>query len=207
MPAADAPYLRVAADLRRRIREGDLPPGSPFPSRRALRRHYGVGDTPAGKATALLRADGLVAGAQRNRLVVTHPPAVRTMTDPTAPWPDSAAGERWDDETPATDDISRRLGIVVGEIVRVRTTEYLDLDARPSHLRILHTPLDDRPEAATHASEVWMRAAASGEAGLLGVAIGSPLLMVSIDWRDVSGRAVAAEDLVLPGDRWRVRLT
>lgn len=203
MPA-DALYLRVADDLRRRILEGDLPPGSAFPSRRQLRKYYGMGDGPVAKATALLRADGLVAGHQRYRLVVTHPVAVRTMTDPTAPWP-HGIGDRWRSEVAATPDQAARLAVPPGTTLSVETTEHLDLDSRPSHLRIVLTPPEDRGPAVTHRGETWMRGAVAGEAGVLGVTIGSGLLIVSLVLFAADGRPVVAEDLVLPGDRWRVR--
>lgn len=55
-------YLRVADELRRRITEGSLPPGSRLPSRAALARTYDVGQNVAISAVRLLMAEGLVHG-------------------------------------------------------------------------------------------------------------------------------------------------
>jgi DNA-binding GntR family transcriptional regulator len=54
------PWRVVADDLRRRIEEGEFPPGSPLPSLAALTQEYGVGRTTAAKAVASLREAGLV---------------------------------------------------------------------------------------------------------------------------------------------------
>ncbi|MFI1382274.1 hypothetical protein [Embleya sp. NPDC020886] len=49
------------------------------------------------------------------------------------------------------------------------------------------------------------RAAASGEAGMLGVTIGAMLLVVWVVGYSRDGRGAAVEGL-LPADRWEVRL-
>ncbi|MGW8355146.1 TetR/AcrR family transcriptional regulator C-terminal domain-containing protein [Streptomyces wedmorensis] len=54
------PYLSIAAELRRRIRTGELPPGSRVPSTRAVTREWGVAMATATKALAVLRQEGLV---------------------------------------------------------------------------------------------------------------------------------------------------
>jgi len=126
------------------------------------------------------------------------------MTNPTEPWPRDG-GEQWRDETEATPDLARRLAVPEGSMLGVETTEYLDPDTRPSHLRIAYIPPDDRGPTMSYTSETWTRAAVAGEAGILGVAVGSGLLIVSLDHVGADGRPVRAEDLVLPGDRWRVR--
>ncbi|MFE5327013.1 hypothetical protein ACFRCG_11560 [Embleya sp. NPDC056575] len=129
---------------------------------------------------------------------------MRTMTDPTAPWP-HGTGDRWRSEAAATPDQAALLDVPPGTTLTVETTEYLDLNSRPSHLRIVRMPPEDRGPAVTHHGETWMRSAVAGEAGVLGVTIGSGLLIVSLVWFAADGRPVTAEDLVLPGDRWRVR--
>lgn len=54
------PYLRIASDIRRRIDEGDLSPGSPVPSTRRITTEYGVAMATATKALGLLKREGLV---------------------------------------------------------------------------------------------------------------------------------------------------
>jgi len=53
-------YLRVLEDLRSRIRSGQLEPGARVPSRNAIITNYGVGETAAKHALAVLMAEGLI---------------------------------------------------------------------------------------------------------------------------------------------------
>jgi DNA-binding transcriptional regulator YhcF (GntR family) len=53
------PYLRIAAELRRRIDDGELGPGDPLPSTRQIVRDFGVAMATATKALAALQNDGL----------------------------------------------------------------------------------------------------------------------------------------------------
>ena len=53
-------YLRVLEDLRSRISSGLLPPGARVPSRNAIITNYGVGETAAKHALAVLISEGLI---------------------------------------------------------------------------------------------------------------------------------------------------
>ena len=54
------PYRQLAAILRGQIASGELAPGAAVPSVKSLRQEYGVAETTARKAVALLRDEGLV---------------------------------------------------------------------------------------------------------------------------------------------------
>lgn len=56
----EPPYLRIAAELRRRIASRELVPGDRVPSTRAVVREWGVAMATATKALSVLRAEGLV---------------------------------------------------------------------------------------------------------------------------------------------------
>ncbi|MFB7587270.1 TetR/AcrR family transcriptional regulator C-terminal domain-containing protein [Streptomyces sp. NPDC056169] len=56
----EPPYLAIAAELRRRIRSGELSPGDRVPSTRAVTREWGVAMATATKALGVLRQEGLV---------------------------------------------------------------------------------------------------------------------------------------------------
>lgn len=56
----EPPYLRIAAELRRRIVSGELAAGERVPSTRAVVREWGVAMATATKALSVLRAEGLV---------------------------------------------------------------------------------------------------------------------------------------------------
>jgi AcrR family transcriptional regulator len=54
------PYQQIAAELRRRIEAGELPPGARVPSTRAIVDHWGVAMATATKVLTELRHQGLV---------------------------------------------------------------------------------------------------------------------------------------------------
>ncbi len=56
---ASPPYLRIAAELRRRIEDGELGPGDPLPSTRQIVREFGVAMATASKALTALQNVGL----------------------------------------------------------------------------------------------------------------------------------------------------
>ena len=56
---ASSPYLRIAAELRRRIEDGELGPGDPLPSTRQIVREFGVAMATASKALTALQNVGL----------------------------------------------------------------------------------------------------------------------------------------------------
>jgi DNA-binding transcriptional regulator YhcF (GntR family) len=68
--AEPAPYLRIAADLRRRISAGELRPGDRVPSTRALVREWGVAMATAAKALSVLGEQGWVRAVPGSGTVV-----------------------------------------------------------------------------------------------------------------------------------------
>ncbi len=70
-PSVHAP--RIAADLRRRILSGELPPGAPLPGRRELATSYGVALLTLQRALVPLFAEGLLhAESTRGTYVAEH---------------------------------------------------------------------------------------------------------------------------------------
>ncbi|WP_240506614.1 TetR/AcrR family transcriptional regulator C-terminal domain-containing protein [Thermoactinospora rubra] len=66
----EPPYLRIAAELRRRIQAGELAPGDKAPSTRAVARDFGVALATAVRALAVLKEEGLVEARPRSGTVV-----------------------------------------------------------------------------------------------------------------------------------------
>ncbi|GII89666.1 GntR family transcriptional regulator [Sphaerisporangium siamense] len=66
----DHPYLRIADELRRRIRTGELVPGDKAPSTRALARDFQVAAATAVRALAVLKDEGLLEARPRSGTVV-----------------------------------------------------------------------------------------------------------------------------------------
>jgi DNA-binding transcriptional regulator YhcF (GntR family) len=71
--AAEPPYLRIAAELKRRIEQGELPPGSRIPSVRGIAAEWGVAIATATKVVAVLRDEGVVRAVPRVGTVVATP--------------------------------------------------------------------------------------------------------------------------------------
>jgi AcrR family transcriptional regulator len=69
-----APYLRIAAEIRRRIQTGELRPGDRVPSTRGLVKEFGVAMATATKALATLQQDGAVHSLPGVGTVVGPPP-------------------------------------------------------------------------------------------------------------------------------------
>jgi DNA-binding GntR family transcriptional regulator len=153
----DAVYLKVLADLRAQIRDGVLAPGARVPSRNGIIARYGVGETAAKHALAVLAAEGLIetrAGSgsyvrpvpepchlEHDRL--SFPGSPFGLPDSRRPGPAPAAGApgsagpppvvTWEHQTehvPAPRQVARRLRLTAGEPV-TRTTYLLMADGKP----------------------------------------------------------------------------
>lgn len=75
-------YAGIAANYRRRITDGELPPGAPMPTVNELAQTEGVARNTAARVYALLRSEGLIttrAGA--GTVVASRPEVVITGTD------------------------------------------------------------------------------------------------------------------------------
>ncbi|GIH46391.1 transcriptional regulator, TetR family [Microbispora rosea] len=79
------PYARIAAELRRRIAEGELAPGDRVPSTRQVAAQWGVALATATRALAELRREGLVRAEPRVGTVVAEPPPA--ISSPAVPSP------------------------------------------------------------------------------------------------------------------------
>ncbi|MGW7001459.1 GntR family transcriptional regulator [Streptomyces sp. NPDC054933] len=199
----DAPYQRIAADLRRRIRSGTWAPGQLLPSWRDLQARYAVGQGAIRLAVRQLRSEGLVEGSQRARLWVAYPPAVRTLVNPDADWP-YGRGDGESGTCRASEDLRRRLQTPLRAKLYWERRELLDPGGRPA---MVVTTWQRGPRWHTHVSvrcEVRPHALTADEAVLLGLARDTMAFLVERTRYDIDGRPVQAADLVLPADRWRV---
>jgi DNA-binding transcriptional regulator YhcF (GntR family) len=70
---AEPPYLRIAAELKQRIEQGELSPGSRIPSVRGIAAEWGVAIATATKVVAALRDEGVVRAVPRVGTVVATP--------------------------------------------------------------------------------------------------------------------------------------
>lgn len=77
--AERAAYLRIADELRERIRDGSHPPGSRLPTMSTLRSAYGVSEIVVRHAIARLRDEGLVETRRGGGTVVRERPPARRV--------------------------------------------------------------------------------------------------------------------------------
>ncbi|MCQ8770609.1 GntR family transcriptional regulator [Streptomyces telluris] len=138
-----APYLRFADELRKRIEDQEWTPGERLPSRAQLAEECGVTDGIVRRAQEKLIAEGVLTGRAgsgtyvaepRERVRVVRSPE-RERTSGSAFEADMAAlGKRatWESRSdamvPAPADIAARLGIPEGDYCVRTTYEYLAND-------------------------------------------------------------------------------
>ncbi|WPP30053.1 GntR family transcriptional regulator [Streptomyces sp. CL7] len=79
---AQPEYLRIAADLRRRISEGEWGPGDQIPTLPELHAAYGVSEAPVRAALRMLTNEGLIESrARAGTRVRPRPPVHRIAAD------------------------------------------------------------------------------------------------------------------------------
>jgi DNA-binding GntR family transcriptional regulator len=155
VPFGEQPaYLRVAADLRKQIIEGDLLPGARLPSQKQIREVYDVSDTVALEARKILIVEGYVEGRSGSGTYVREQLQPRRLARsgfrphgrPT-PFRQEQADEKaigtWDAESEAEDctqEIAQRLKIQVGDRT-MRTRYVFRTDGEPVMLSTSWEPL------------------------------------------------------------------
>ena len=202
---SEARYRRIAADIRRRIAAGEWQPGEPLPSRSELAAELGVHPQTVRLAYVLLRRTGVLEGEERRAVYVAHPPAMRTLTDADADWP--FASETTDTRPrAATVDLAERLGVKPGVMLRHETVECLDPGGRSAMLVVSWWRGQRRPHAS-YTAEVGCMELPAEQAHALGLLVDSVAFRVVRTRLDHDGRPLETADLVLPMDRWLIRLT
>lgn len=199
-----AKYRRVAADIRRRIAAGEWQPGQPLPSRTQMAAEYHVHPQTMRLARVLLRRTGVLEGEERKAVYVAHPPAMRTLTDADADWPHSS--ETTDiSPRPATEELAERLDVRVGTLLRHETVECLDPGGRSAML-VSSWWRGQRRVHVSYTAELGCVALTEGQAHALGLLVDTPAFRVVRTRFDHDGRPLETADLILPMDRWLIRL-
>ncbi|HLQ53879.1 MAG TPA: GntR family transcriptional regulator [Streptosporangiaceae bacterium] len=149
--STDPVYLRVLEDLRTRISDGSLEPGARVPSRNAIIARYGVGETAAKHALAVLAAEGLIEARAGSGSYVRKAPAPRCLEhdrlhNPGSPFglPDPAGRLSWEHQSEhavAPPGIARRLGLRPGGDLVMRTRYLLSADGAAIQLVTSYEPV------------------------------------------------------------------
>lgn len=202
--------MAIADELRRQITSGDLVAGAVLPSEADLAGSYGVSRVTIRKALEVLRSDGLVGSRQGFGWFVAAPVVRRSLATPSTIEADLAAqgrepvrrilSFRFRDADDA--DGAGALGDSVLEVVRVNLA-----DGQPFALVTVWCPAElgrslsrDDVEGATFydllpielsSIDQTIRAAVADErdAEVLGIPVGSPLLVALRVSRDAAGEA------------------
>lgn len=202
-----APHWYVADEIRRRIDSGTWTPGQRLPSRAQIAAELGVTTGAARRGMELLRRAGELEGTARSRLWVAHPPAVRTLIDADADWPYLTGDGGGIGSCTASPDLAERLAVPAGTRLRWERIECLDPDSRPSHLITSWWTGRRARSWARHTAVAELHQLTSAEAEHLGLAVGVQAWLIQRTRYDAVGRPVETADMVLPADRWRVRLS
>lgn len=205
MPRPVARSRRIAALIERCIAAGEWQPGDQLPSRADLGKRFGVHEQTVRLAVILLQQRGVLESrGQRLRPEVAHAPVVRTFTDPDEPWPhDSETTPRG--TTTATDDLAERLDINPGLRLHWETEERADQTGRSSMVVSTWWRGRRRPHAS-YTAHVDTAALTHDQAEALRLPVDTVALRIVRTRYDDAGRPVETSDLVLPRDRWRIRL-
>jgi GntR family transcriptional regulator len=200
-----ARFRRIAADIRRRIEAGEWSVGEDLPSRVDMASEYRVHPQTMRLAHKLLRQQGILEGEARKRVYVAHPPAMRTLTDADAEWPFSSETT---DTRPrsATEELAERLGVHVGTPLKHETVECLDPGGRSAMLISSWWRGQRRPHVS-YSAELGCVALAEDQAHALGLLVDALAFRVVRTRFDSHGGPLETADLVLPMDRWLIRLT
>jgi DNA-binding GntR family transcriptional regulator len=154
--ATDPVYRRVLEDLRAQIRDGVLGPGARVPSRNGIIARYGVGETAAKHALAVLAAEGLIESRAGSGSFVRAVPAPCYLEHDRPHFPGSPFGlpearppgdgpstlvswEHRTDQVPAPRHIARRLRLAPDSPV-TRTRYLLTADGSPVQLSVSYEP-------------------------------------------------------------------
>ncbi len=202
--AEGARYRRIAADIQRRIAAGEWRPGQDLPSRAELAAELGVNPQTVRLAYVHLRRQGVLAGEERRAVYVAHPPAMRTLTDADAEWP--FASETTDTRPrPASEELAARLDVRPGVALRHEAVECLDPGGRSAMLVSSWWRGRRRPHVS-YTAELGCVELVEEQAHALGLLVDTLAFRVVRTRFDHGGRPLETADLVLPMDRWLIRL-
>ncbi|MFD9637384.1 GntR family transcriptional regulator [Streptomyces violascens] len=202
--SAEARYRRIAADIRRRIESGEWRVGDALPSRTEMAARYGVHPQTMRLAYSLLRRTGVLDGEERQRVTVAHPPAMRTLTDADADWP--YGSETTDTRPrPATAELAARLGVRAGVTLQHETVECLDPGGHSAMIVSSWWRGRRRPHAGC-VIELGTVPLGVVQAHALGLLVDTLAYRLVRTRLDAAGVPLETADLILPLDRWLVRV-
>lgn len=174
-------YVSIAGEYARRIRSGELPPGTQLPSYAEIAKEQGVSDIVVRKVIELLRSQGLVRPVRRRGIFVAdRPNLVRLSPERQLQNPEVTFGteserkievDRQEERVSASEEVAEAFGITPGDEVKFVVTRVAE-SGRPISISDTYQPVDapdlstatdleetlsDQVPSAAHAE--WLRTA------------------------------------------------
>lgn len=216
-------YVSIAGEYARRIRSGELPPGTQLPSYAEIARQHGVSDIVVRKGIELLRSQGLVRPVRRRGIFVADRPNLirispeRQMQDPEATFgTESERQIEVDRDTKhiqATDELAEILGVSPGDEVTHTITRVAE-SGRPISISDTYQPLGVTGTAGAAVLEETLtdQLPTPMHAEWLRTTPGDLVKTIHQQFIAADGRVIMVSDVSYPQDRYssfvfRMKLT
>lgn len=210
---AEPAYVSIAGEYARRIRGGELPPGTQLPSYSEIAARNNVSDIVVRKALELLQSQGLVRSVRRRGVFVSDRPNLirispeRQMEDPEVTFANESDStvqiDRATEKVPATEALADALGVAVGEEITHVVTRASE-DGRPISVSDSYQPVDvaDTSDAATLEETVADSIPVPSHAEWLKTTPGDLVKTVHQRYITATGRVIMVSDVSYPRDRY-----
>ncbi|WP_019630204.1 GntR family transcriptional regulator [Actinomadura atramentaria] len=210
---AEPAYVRIAGEYARRIRSGDLAPGTQLPSYAEIAQQHSVSDIVVRKAIELLQSQGLVRSMRRRGVFVADRPNLvrvspeRQMETAERSFQNESDRrievERETEQIAATGELAEALGVPAGEEIThviTRATE----DGRPISISDTYHPADvtDISGAAYLEETISDRLPTAAHASWLRTTAGDLVKTVHQQFIGADKRVIMISDVSYPRDRY-----
>jgi len=206
-------YVTIAGTYARRIRSGELAPGTQLPSYAEIVQRHGVSEIVARKAIELLQSQGLVRSVRRRGVFVAdRPNLVRVSPERQRETPEATFGNESDrdvhidretEQIPATVEQADAFGLAAGDTITHVITRITE-DRQPVSISDTYQPVDVADASdATHLEEtVADRLPTPTHAGWLRTTPGDLVKTVHQRFFAADGRLIMRSDVSYPRDRY-----
>ncbi|MGH3737878.1 MAG: GntR family transcriptional regulator [Micromonosporaceae bacterium] len=206
-------YVSIAGTYARKIRNGELPPGTQLPSLSELAERNGVSDIVVRKAIDLLQSQGLVRSVRRRGIFVADRPNLvrvspeRQMEEPENTYASESERDvqitRKSEEIAAGDGLAEAFGVSPEDQVTHIVTCASE-DGRPISISDTYLPTGvlDSSSASVLEETVADRMPTAEHAAWLKTTPGDLVKAVHQRFLDESGRVVMVSDVSYPRDRY-----
>ncbi|MBF6174282.1 GntR family transcriptional regulator [Nocardia blacklockiae] len=210
---AEPAYVSIAGEYARRIRSGELPPGTQLPSYSEIASRNEVSDIVVRKALDLLQSQGLVRSVRRRGVFVADRPNLirispeRQMEDPEVTFGNESESTvqvaRTTSRVPASEQVAELLRVPVGTEVTYIITRATDA-GRPISISDSYQPIDveGTADAATLEETVADRIPVASHAEWLQTTPGDIVKTVHQRFVTSKGRVIMISDVSYPRDRY-----